>query len=90
MNDRGLLYAGAFLRSAAISLTGVLLGLYTEALGYEPAVMGLIVGFGLAGGALAALVVTVAGDRIGRRRCLLIVGLLGAAGALAAAGASRR
>lgn len=42
-------------------------------------------GAGLAGGAFAALLVTLGGDRFGRRLVLVLLALLGAAGAFAAA-----
>lgn len=44
-----------------------------------------MVGAGLAGGALAALLVTLQGDRIGRRFALVLLALIGAGGAAVAA-----
>ena len=44
-----------------------------------------MVGIGLSGAALAALLVTLAGDRLGRRVVLVILALLGCAGAVVAA-----
>jgi MFS family permease len=58
----------------------VLVGIYLVTRGFEPAAVGLVVAAGLAGAACAALLVTVAGDRLGRRRVLVGVALLGAAG----------
>ncbi len=71
------------------SLVGVLLGVYLAKLRLGATDVGLVVGLGLAGAALAALVVTVAGDRLGRRRTLIVLAFTGAAGTLVAASASR-
>jgi len=69
-------------------MIGVLLGVYLGRLGIGPARMGFVVGAGLAGAACATLVATVAGDRLGRRRFLVHLALLGATGAAVAATAS--
>ncbi len=88
MRDRRLLYAAAFLRSAATAMIGVLLGVYLARLEFGSAQIGAIVSAGLAGAAVATLVVMLWGDRIGRRPVLLVVTALGAAGALGAAASS--
>jgi MFS family permease len=85
MRDRNIIYAGAFVRSLATSLIGVLLGIYLAKLRFDPAEVGLVVGVGLAGAAVAALGVTLAGDRLGRRRALIALAVLGALGAVVAA-----
>ena len=87
--DRNLLFATALLRSVGTSLVGVLLGVYLARLALRPAQVGLVVGLGLAGAAFAALVVTLAGDRLGRRRTLIVLACTGAAGTIAAAVTSR-
>jgi MFS family permease len=84
VRDRRLLLAAALLRSLGTSLVGVLLGIYLARLGLEATTVGLVVGAGLAGAAVAALAVTVAGDRIGRRRALLLLALAGALGTVIA------
>src|SRR5207249_4188568 len=88
VTDRRLLFAAAFLRALATGLVGVLLGLYLAALGFDAARIGLVVTAGLGGGAAATLLATVAGDRFGRRRFLVALALLGAAGGTALALAS--
>jgi MFS family permease len=88
VTDRSILYSTAALRSVATGLTGVFLGIHLGRLGLEAGAIGGVVGAGLAGGATAAIVVTMAGDRVGRRRFLLVVSLVGAAGAVAAAALS--
>ena len=80
MTDRRILYAAAFVRALAIGMTGVIAGLYLAQLGLSPAASGLVIGGGLAGAALATLVATLRADRIGRRRLLVALSLLGAAG----------
>ncbi|MEW6682458.1 MAG: MFS transporter [Nitrospirota bacterium] len=88
MRDRGVLYAAAFLRSLATGMVGVLIGIYLAKLGLDPAGIGVIVGAGLGGAAVAALVVTLVGDRIGRRKTLITLSWLGAAGGLVVGTAS--
>ena len=85
MNDRKLIYTAAFLRALATGMAGVLLGLYLARLGFAPAAIGLVLSAGLAGATLALLVVTWAGDRLGRRRTLVALSLLSAGGGLLAA-----
>jgi MFS family permease len=84
LRDRKILYAGAFIRSLATSLIGVLLGIYLAQLHFNPAQVGLVVGAGLTGAAVAAFLVTIAGDRLGRRRALIGLAILGAVGAVVA------
>jgi len=85
MRDRRILYTGAFFRSLGTSLIGVLLGIYLAKLQLDPAQVGLVIGVGLAGAAAAALLVTLAGDRLGRRKVLVALAITGAAGTIVAA-----
>ena len=82
MRDRHLLYANAFLRALATGLIGVLLGLYLARRGFPASALGLVIGAGLSGAALSALIVTYLGDRLGRRRTLVVLSLLSAAGGI--------
>lgn len=86
--DRRLLYAAAFVRALATGMVGVLIGIYLAKRGFDPAETGTVVGAGLLGAAAAALVVTLAGDRLGRRRALVALALLGAAGGVVVANSS--
>src|SRR5512143_153172 len=86
--DRRILYAAAFLRALSTGLIGVLLGIYLAKLRFDAARIGYVVAAGLAGGAAATLLVTLAGDRLGRRKALVALAALGAIGRLAAAWAS--
>jgi MFS family permease len=87
-SDRRLLYGAAFLRALATGMAGVLLGIYLAKLRLDPAEIGYVVGAGLGGAAAAALLATLAGDRLGRRRLLIGLAILGAAGGLAVAAVS--
>lgn len=86
--DRALLYSATLLRSLATGTVGILLGLYLTRLKLDPKDMGLVIGAGLAGNAAGAFVATFAGDRLGRRRLLVVLGVLGATGGLGLALAS--
>jgi MFS family permease len=89
MPDRRRIYLAAFLRALATGMAGVLLGLHLARLGFSAVAIGLTISAGLAGAVAALFVVTWWGDRLGRRRCLMALSLLGAAGgALVAFGGS--
>ena len=85
MTDRAVLFATAFTRALGVGMIGVLVGLHLAALGLDPATIGVVVACGLAGGAMASLLVTLAGDRLGRRRTLVLLALATAGGGLALA-----
>jgi MFS family permease len=82
-SDQGRLCLAAFLRATATGLGAVLLALYLARLHVGSAAFGLVVAAGLAGAALASLLATLRGDRLGRRRFLIGLTVLGGAGALA-------
>lgn len=88
MTDRSVLYGSAFLRSLATGMMGVLLGIHLAKLGFDEAAIGLVIAAGLAGAALAAVLATFASDRAGRRRSLIVLALVGAAGTAAFAWSS--
>lgn len=69
----------------ATGTVGVLLGIYLARLGLGPAQIGVVVSAGLAGMAAALILVTFHADRLGRRRTLVALAGLGAAGAFGAA-----
>ena len=85
--DLALINVAAFLRSFGVGLMGVLLGVYLFRTGLTSATIGLVIAVGLAGSALATVLVSLLADLAGRRSFLLILSLLsGVAGiALAAA-----
>jgi MFS family permease len=88
--DRSILYAAAFLRALATGMVAVLIGIHLARIGFDPAAIGVVVTAGLSGAAVAALLVTLAGDRVGRRHVLFALGILGAAGGVGVALASER
>ncbi len=82
MSDRRILLAATFLRALATGMVAVLLGIYLARLGFDAARIGVVIGAGLFGGAVATLLATLRSDRIGRRRLLVGVALLSAGGGL--------
>jgi MFS family permease len=80
--ERRILYATAFLRALTTSLFGVLMGLYLARRGVSGGELGAVVSAGLLGATTAALVATVFGDRIGRRRLLIALAGLSTLGTL--------
>jgi MFS family permease len=85
LSDRNILFATACTRSLATGMIGVMLGIYLARLHFTSGEIGGVIGAGLAGAALAALMVTIAGDRMGRRRTLFWLAMLSALGGLGAA-----
>lgn len=66
-------------------MVAVLMGIHLARLGYDPAAIGGVVSAGLAGAAVAALLTTIAGDRVGRRRALTLLAAAGALGTVVVA-----
>jgi MFS family permease len=62
---------------------GVVLGIYLFRLGLSSFDIGLIIASGLAGSALATVVMSVGADRVGRKRSLVALSLLSAVGGIA-------
>src|SRR6266436_5272916 len=82
LRDRRIIFAASFLRAVANGLIGVLAGIYLAQLGLDPAAWGAVLGAGIAGTAVGAASVKNWGDRIGRKRWLVALGVLGAAGGI--------
>ena len=70
------------MRAFAVGLVGVLLAFHLAASGLDPARIGHVVSAGLFGIAAATLLVTLRGDRLGRRRLLMGLAALSTAGLL--------
>ncbi len=85
IRDRWLISFAAFLRSVGIGMTGVLLGVYLAQARYPAVQIGIITAAGLAGNVLALIPVTFRGDSLGRRRVLVGLSVLSAAGGAAMA-----
>lgn len=82
MNDRGWLYFAVFVRSLATGMIGVLLGIYLSELRLGAEAIGLIVGVGLGGAAIATLLATLYADGAGHRTTLLFITFASCAGAV--------
>ena len=79
--DRGWLYFAVFVRSLATGMIGVLLGIYLSELKLGADAIGIIVGVGLGGAALATLLATLYADVAGHRRTLLLIAFASFTGA---------
>lgn len=84
INDRSVLYFSTFSRALATGMMGVLLGIYLARVGLDVTSIGLVISAGLLGAAAATLVVTLVGDRWGRRRVLLWLTVLSIVGGVMA------
>src|SRR3954468_18879380 len=82
MHDRRILFITAFVRALTTSFVGVSIGVYLARLGFDAATLGTIVSAGLFAASIAALFATLFADRVGRRRSLIALALLSAAGTL--------
>ena len=80
MSDRAILGILAFARAVTTAFLGVGIGVHLARIGLDTTSIGIILSAGFAGCAAFALVATLAGDRIGRRRVLIGVALFTAAG----------
>jgi MFS family permease len=78
--DAALIFVSAFIRSSTVGLVGVIAAIYLAQAGLSTAALGTVIGTGLAGGALATVVVGFRGDALGRRRTLAALALLTALG----------
>jgi len=83
--DRRLIFASAFLRSAAVGLSGVILALHIARLGFNPFQIGAAISLGLAGCAAGTWLVAYFADHKGRKTSLIAVSLFMAAGGLVVA-----
>jgi MFS family permease len=71
-----MINAAGFLRSLGMGFLGVVLGIHLFRIGLSSFSIGLVIAAGLAGSAVATIIVSFAADRMGRRRCLVILSLL--------------
>jgi len=88
MSDARLIYAAGFIRSATVSLAGVLLAIHLGQIGFSATTIGVVIGVGLVGASLVTIAVSVRGDRWGRKRVLMAVAVLTAIGYFAVATAA--
>jgi MFS family permease len=87
--EAALIYVAAFLRSSTVGFVGVVLAIYLSEVGLTATAIGLVIGSGLAGGAVATLLVGLRGDVIGRRRTLIALAVVTGAGYLGLTTAAR-
>jgi MFS family permease len=83
--DLVLINAAGFLRSFGVGMMGVLLGIYLFRTGLTSFAIGLIIAVGLAGSALATVLVSLTADRVGRRSFFLVLSLLSGVAGIALA-----
>ena len=83
--DLALINTVGFLRSFGVGLMGVVLGIYLYRVGLSSLFVGFIIAAGLAGSALATILMTLAADRIGRKHFLVALSLTSAVGGIALA-----
>jgi MFS family permease len=76
-----LLCAAGGVRAAAISTAGVVIAVHFASRGLSAAEIGAVIGAGMAATAAGTVLIGRRGDRWGRRRSLIVVGLLSTAGA---------
>jgi len=78
--DARLICAAAFVRAVTAGCVGVLLGILLGDRGYSTALIGVVVGLGIAGGAAMTTLVMRFADQVGRRRTLVVLSFISAAG----------
>lgn len=83
--DLALIYAAGFLRSVGVGMIGVLLGIYLFRTGLTSFAIGLVIAVGLAGSAVATVLMSLIADRVGRRSFFLVWSLLSGVGGIALA-----
>lgn len=81
--DAALIYIAGFIRSATVGLVGVVLAIYLSQIGLSTAAIGVVIGSGLAGAAVATTIVGLRGDTFGRKRTLIVLAGLSACGYVA-------
>lgn len=74
--DLAFIYTAGFLRSFGVGLMGVVLGIYLFRTGLTSVSIGLVIAAGLAGSALATILVSLFADQVGRRTFFLVLSLL--------------
>ena len=83
--DVALICISGGLRSAAVSLVGVIIAIDLAGRGLTPSQIGLVIGVGIAASALGTIVTAFRADAWGRRRTLLCIALLSGSGYIALA-----
>src|SRR5207237_4706360 len=80
--DLALINAAGFVRSFGVGLIGVVLGIYLFRSGLTSVAIGFVIAVGLAGSAVATILMSFGADRVGRKRSLILLSLLNAVGGI--------
>jgi len=83
--DAALVCIAGGVRAAAVSLVGVIVAIHLAGRGLTASGIGLIIGVGIASSAAGTVITALRADRWGRRRTLIVLGLLTGAGYVALA-----
>ena len=78
--DAALVCIAGGVRAAAVSLVGVIVAIHLAGRGLTASGIGLIIGVGIASSAAGTVITALRADRWGRRRTLIVLGLLTGAG----------
>ena len=78
--DSALICLAGGLRAAAVSLVGIVVAIHLASRGLSASGIGLIIGVGIASSAAGTVITALRADRWGRRRTLILLGLLTGAG----------
>jgi predicted MFS family arabinose efflux permease len=78
--DAALICISGAVRSAAVSLVGIIVAIHLSGRGLSASGIGLIIGVGIASSAAGTVITALRADRWGRRRTLIALGLLTGAG----------
>src|SRR5262245_49619015 len=80
VRDAALISLAGFVRAAAVSLVGVIVAIHLTNRGLSASRIGLSIGGGIASSAAGTVITALRADRWGRRRTLVVLGLLTGAG----------
>ena len=83
--DAALVCAAGSLRAASVSLAGVLIAIHLAGRGFSTSAIGLLIGVGMAANAVGTVMAGLYADAWGRRRTLVVLGLLTGTGYIAVA-----
>ena len=83
--DAALVCAAGSLRAASVSLAGVLIAIHLAGRGFSTSAIGLLIGVGMAANAVGTVMAGLYADAWGRRRTLVVLGLLTGTGYMAVA-----
>ena len=80
--NKFLIYAAGCFRGVSTSFMGIIIAIYCDSIGLSSSQIGILITLGLAGGTGATLIVSLLGDRMGRRRTLIVLAFFSALGGI--------